>query len=44
MMIEMNSIKLNDQLVKEINKRYRDNIEINDLCLYISLKLQRAKF
>jgi hypothetical protein len=40
MIVEMNSVKLNDQLVKEINKRYRDNIEINDLCLYISSKLK----
>jgi hypothetical protein len=39
MVVEMKSIKLYEVLVVEINKRYRDNVEINELCRFIGSKL-----
>ncbi len=36
----MKSIKLNETLLREIEKRYRDNREISDLCLIVSEKIE----
>lgn len=40
MVVEMKSIKLNENLLDEIEKRYRDNREINQLCCIVSAKIE----
>jgi hypothetical protein len=40
MVTEMKSIKLNETLLKEIEKRYRDNREISELCRIVIEKIE----
>jgi hypothetical protein len=40
MIVEMKSIKLNETLIAEIHKRYRDNHEIYELCAFVRQKIE----
>jgi hypothetical protein len=39
MIIELKSIKINDNLIFEISQRFRDNLEISELCIFLQKKL-----
>jgi hypothetical protein len=39
MLIEMKSIRLNETLINDINKRFRDNANISNLCSFINTKI-----
>lgn len=42
MIIEMKSIKLNETLINDISKRFRDNLHINQLCSAINSKIENC--
>ncbi len=43
MILELQSIKLNEKLTNEIILRYRDNIQICNACVYINEKIENKK-
>lgn len=40
MILELKSIKLNEKFTNEVVLRYRDNIQIYDMCNYINEKIE----
>ena len=43
MILELQSIKLNEKLTNEIILRYRDNIQICNACVNINEKIENKK-
>ena len=40
MVVEMKSVKLNETLINEISRRFRDNLNISQMCYIVNSKIE----